>query len=147
MSRPRQGAVAVAVAAAVLVIGGCAGAGDDEVERDIERVAAQARSAIDELAAAVGTDPEVQQDVITDCVPGDKESGKDLVYDVRVKVAGDALAQVRGPVADRYRTEGWDVAERANQNTVFRKDGITMGVTVFPDDGLAAVSGTGGCVR
>lgn len=132
---------------AAVVTAACASDKEDDVDRDIEQVADEARSLIDELAAQVGTEPEVRQDTITDCVPGDSDSGKDLIYTVRVKVPGDASTRLRDDVAPAYEADGWTVRLRGDTDLQLRRDNVTMGVTVFPDDGLAAVSGTGGCVR
>ncbi len=138
--------MAGAVLSVVMLTAACA-SDQDNVDRDIEQVADEARSLIDELAAQVGTEPEVRQDTITDCVPGDSDSGKDLIYTVRVKVPGDASTRLRDDVAPAYEADGWTVRLRGDTDLQLRRDNVTMGVTVFPDDGLAAVSGTGGCVR
>ena len=137
----------VAVVACLLATAACGEREKDMNGRDIETVAAEARSYIDQLATAVGTDPEVQQDAITDCVPGQKESGKDLIYNVRVRVEPGALQRVLDDVAPDFEARGWDVRQRGEDEVVFRKDNITMGATIFPDHGLAAVSGSGGCVK
>ncbi|MRK00292.1 hypothetical protein GEV27_02035 [Aeromicrobium sp. S22] len=84
--------------------------GDEEEKdmdgRSIDNVAQEARAFIDELAAAVGTDPAVQQDTITDCVPGQPDSGKDLIYNVRVSVGPGALQRVLDDVAPISRPRG-----------------------------------------
>ena len=145
----RAGALALAALTVLLTsLTACTSSEEPAVpDRDIETVAAEARTLIDELAGKVGQSPEVQQDTITDCVPGDRDSGKDLIYNVRVTVEPGTLDRVRSEVAEEYEQDGWDVRPRGSDNTVFRKGQVTMGVTVFEDKGLAAVSGSGGCVR
>ena len=141
-------AAALVLVALLTTLTACTSSKEPSVpDRDIETVAAEARTLIDELAGRVGQDPEVQQDTITDCVPGDRDSGKDLIYNVRVTVEPGTLDRVRSDVAEEYEQDGWDVRPRGSDNTVFRKGQVTMGVTVFEDKGLAAVSGSGGCVR
>lgn len=125
----------------------CAGDRDEKDGRSIDSVAAEARGSIDELAAAVGTDPEVRQDTITDCVPGRRDSGKDLIYDVRVRVEPGALQRLLDEVAPELEAKGWDARQRGDSEVVFRRDNVIMGATVFPDQGLASVSGSGGCVK
>jgi outer membrane murein-binding lipoprotein Lpp len=127
-----------------LLLGGCGSSGPDGQE--VAAKADAARTQITRLAAAVGTDPEVQQDTITDCVPGRKDSGKDLIYNVRVTVERGVLRRVVDHVVPDFEARGWDVRRRGDDEVVFRKDDVTMGATIFADQGLATVSGTGGCV-
>ncbi|MRK00293.1 hypothetical protein GEV27_02040 [Aeromicrobium sp. S22] len=57
----------------------CSNKEDDMVDiKKAESVAAKARADIDSLAAMVGSDAEVEDDTLTDCVPGDREPGKML---------------------------------------------------------------------
>lgn len=125
--------------------------GDQEEQdmdgRSIDTVAQETRAFIDDLAAAVGTDPEVRQDTITDCVPGRRDSGKDLIYIVHVTVDGTAIDRLRTQIADRFEADGWVVKRDADASVRFQRGSSTIGATIFPDQGLAAVSGSGGCVK
>jgi hypothetical protein len=128
-----------------LLLGGCGSNGPDEQE--VAARADAARMQIDRLAAAVGTNPEVRQDTITDCVPGRRDSGRELIYNIRVTVKQGALRRLLDEVAPAFDTKGWDVRRRDDSEVVFQKNTITMGATIFADQGLATVSGSGGCVR
>ncbi len=64
-------ALAWLTAALALVLAGC-GDGQETpmtLEDRAEQVADDARTHIDALAERVGTDPQVTQDVLTDCIP------------------------------------------------------------------------------
>lgn len=94
--------------------------------------------------ALVGTEPDVEQDVITDCVPGDKHSGRTLDYAVRVKIDADAFERLDTEIAARYDADGWTVKHDTGSNRVRFQQGSA---TVFADKGFAVVSGSGGCVE
>lgn len=141
--RVTRSSAASALLVAGIMLSGCS---NQPNRAEVNRVADEARTEIDRLAADVGSVAQVKQDNIGDCVPGDKDSGKDLIYALDLKVAPDALQQVRGPIADRYRADGWTVSARGEENTAFRKDNVTIGVDVF-ENGRAYISGTGGCVE
>jgi hypothetical protein len=114
---------------------------------EVEKVAASARADIDELAGLVGTDPEVVQDVIGDCIPGQDNSGLTLDYAVRVQVTDGASARLESEIADRFAAEGWTVKHDTSSNRVrFQRGSATIGATVFAEKGFAVASGSGGCV-
>src|SRR5690606_32034679 len=106
-----------------------------------------------DLAGRVGTAPEVVQDEMGDCVPGQEDSGIDLSYTVHVAVEAGAADRLRGEIADHFAAEGWEVkvdpVDPANQvvSIRFAKDTFTMGAKVSEKSGRAAVGGSGGCVR
>jgi hypothetical protein len=135
----------------IIVLGLALGACGDKKEhqmRTIDEVAAQARRDIDALAARLGSDPEVREDVITDCIPGRKDSGKDLIYTIHVTVKPGALDRLRSEIADELHSDGWTVKEDAGSDSVrFAKGGATMGASVWEDLGKASVGGSGGCVK
>lgn len=116
--------------------------------RSIDDVASQARRDIDALAAQLGTSPQVKQDVITDCIPGQEDSGKDLIYSVHVTIAPGALNRLKGEIADDLAARGWTVTRGPGPEEVsFAKGSATMGAAVREDLGLADVGGSGGCVK
>jgi hypothetical protein len=118
-----------------------------QLEERAEQVAAGARTHLDALAREVGTDPEVTQDEITACVPGQRDSGLDLIYNIHVQTEPGAMDRVLTDVAPRYEADGWAVRQRGDNNVVFERDNITMGALFSTDGARATVSGTGGCVR
>ena len=142
--------------ASLLVALAAAGCSSDEqrqmdLQERAEARAAEARAYIDELAAAVGSDPEVRQDVLTSCVPGDDDSGLDLIYTLHVTVAPGTIDRVRGEIADRFEADGWtirrDPSDRDEVSTRFLKGTFSIGANVNEKVGKAAVGGSGGCVR
>ena len=149
MIRRRSFAVAWLTAALALVLVGC---GDGRqaprnVEDRAEQVAADARSNMDALADRVGTDPEVTQDELSGCIPGRRDSGLDLIYNIAVTTEPGAMDRVLADVVPDYEADGWTVRQRGSDNIVFERDNVTMGAR-FSDDGTrATVGGSGGCVR
>lgn len=146
---------AVIIGLLVLTLGTTACSSEEDPVADttqVDQVAAAARAAVDDLAARVGTDPETRQDVITDCVPGNKDSGRMLAYTLRVTVDDGAVDRLRGEIADELAADGWTVKPRpagnasSGETVDFEKDGTTMGASIFVAKGYAAVSGSGGCV-
>lgn len=139
----------ITLTALALVLAGC-GDGQETpmtLEDRAEQVAADARAHIDALADRVGTDPEVTQDDLTDCIPGRRDSGLELIYSVAVSTQPGAMDRVLTDVVPDYEADGWTVRQRGSNNIGFTKDNITMGVG-FADDGTRAVAGgSGGCVR
>lgn len=134
----------------LLALAACGSDTEDDVAelKKAESVAAKARTDIDSLGAMVGSGAEVEDDTLTDCVPGDRQSGKMLSYGVRVQVTNDALDRLGTEVADRLEGEGWTVNREISSNRVrFQRGSSTIGATIFPDKGFAIVSGSGGCVR
>jgi len=136
-----------------IVLTGCGKEDDMDLQERAEARAAEARTYVDDLAARVGTDPEVVQDELGDCVPGQEDSGIDLSYAVHVTVDDTAAERLRGEIADHFAAEGWDVkpdpADPAKDEVSvrFAKGPFTMGANISTTAGRAAVSGTGGCVR
>jgi hypothetical protein len=140
--------ITIAIAAGLMSTTGCGPQEDDMDDKTIEAAAAQARADIDALAALLGTSPEVRQDVISDCIPGNDTSGKTLDYAVRVQVEAGTLRRLKTEVAEQYEADGWQVKLDPGTNSVrFAKGSETMGARVFEDRGSAVVSGSGGCVR
>ncbi len=117
------------------------------LEDRAEQVADDARTHIDALAERVGTDPQVTQDVLTDCIPGQRDSGLELIYSIDVTIEPDAMARISSDVAETYRDDGWDVRTRGRDEVVFERAGVTMSAIPAPSAGRASVGGTGGCVR
>jgi hypothetical protein len=138
-----------------IVLAGCGKEdGDDmELQERAEARATQARGHVDDLAGRVGTAPQVVQDELGDCVPGQEDSGIDLSYTVHVTVDEGAAERLRGEIADHFAAEGWEVktdpVDPQNQvvSVRFAKDTFTMGAKVSQESGRAAVGGSGGCVK
>jgi hypothetical protein len=145
----RAAAIAVLIAVLTTALGGCGSDGEEgsPMEADqVEQVAREARGYIDQVAAALGRDPEVKQDTITDCVPGDSDSGKSLIYAVHVQTQGDKeslLASLR----EDWEAQGWSVEAGGSTDVALSKDRYSIAVTISDQTGRAAVIGGGGCVE
>lgn len=149
MSQRRSTFAAGAAMLAAAALAACGNDGGDQDMGDrtdqVEQVAAQARAYVDEVAASLGRDPEVKQDTITDCVPGDGDSGQELVYAVHVQTEGSKeslLASLR----EEWESQGWSVAEGGGTDVALSKDTYAIAVTISDATGRAAVVGGGGCV-
>jgi hypothetical protein len=133
-------------------LGACGKQEDGMDQKQVEAVAAEARSDIDALAAQLGTDPVKKQDVLSDCVPGDRDSGKLLMYTVRVTADDSAAGRLRGEISDDFAADGWTVKSEPSgpgvgETVAFQKGSATMSASVFADKGYAVVTGSGGCVK
>lgn len=144
----------ISLALCALVLSGC-GKQEDDMERQerAEARATEARGYIDDLASRVGTSPQVVQDELLDCVPGQDDSGIDLSYTVHVTVRDGAADRLRGEVAEHFAGQGWEVKpgtsdpEGGSVSVRFAKDTFTMAANVNESTGRAAVIGSGGCVK
>jgi len=141
-----------AFAVVVLMVSGCGKENGMDLQERAEARAVEARGHIDQLARSVGTDLVVRQNSLTDCVPGQDDSGLDLVYTVHVTVEPGAADRLRGEIADRLAAEGWTVKQDPEHESGlvsvrFQKDTFTMGAKVSEADHWAAIGGSGGCVR
>lgn len=144
--KPSTALVALVIACA-LIVAGCGDTKENQMKK-IDKVAAQARTDIDALAAMIGTDPEIRQNDIGACIPGRDDSGKDLIYILHVKVKPGTLARLRGEIADNLQAKGWTPHPGPGDEEIsFTKGTTTMGARVWEDIHLAAVSGSGGCVK
>src|SRR5699024_5352334 len=102
MPRSRRSLWAVLIAFIVMVlITGCGGMSEDEARNEVhERV--------DKLAERFGTNPRVRSEGAAGMDP----KGSTLGYSYRVRVDVDpkeALGELRGPIADEMRDDGWTV--------------------------------------
>lgn len=148
----RRTIIGLALCATVLT--GC-GKEEDGMERQerAEARAAETRTHVDDLAARVGTAPQVAQDEIGDCVPGQDDSGLNPSYTVHVTIDDTSVARLTGEVADHFEAEGWtvkrDPVDPENQivSVRFAKGEFTMGAKISEETGRAAVGGSGGCVK
>ncbi len=144
--------VALAICGALL--SGC-GKEEDGMEQQerAEARAAQTRAHIDDLAARVGTAPQVVQDEIGDCVPGQEDSGLNPTYTVHVTTDDTSVDRLTGEVADHFAAEGWTVKrdpvdpEDGEVSVRFAKEEFNMGAQISEKAGRAAVGGSGGCVK
>ena len=144
----------ISLALCALVLSGC-GKQEDDMERQerAEARATEARGYIDDLASRVGTSPQVVQDELLDCVPGQEDSGIDLSYTVHVTVKDGAADRLRGEVAEHFASQGWEVKPGTRDpdgdsvSVLFAKDTFTMAANVSESAGRAAVIGSGGCVK
>lgn len=136
--------------AALLLMTACNEEDEMGLQERAEERAAEARAHVDDLANRVGETGEVLMDELTDCVPGQEDSGIDLVYKLRVQTEGDP-EQLLDDVSGQMASEGWQVKrDPAADGTVsarFGKDGFSMSARVSTSSGLATVSGSGGCVQ
>ena len=136
-----------------IVLAGCGKEDDMDRQERAEVRAEQARAHIDDLAARLGTDPQVVQDEMGDCVPGQEDSGLDASYTVHVTIDAGAAERLRGEIADHFAAEGWEVkrdpqdSDGDEVSVRFAKDTFTMGANLSESAGKAAVGGSGGCVR
>jgi len=145
----------LALGLAVLVLAGCQSDAEREadLERRVEERAAQSRELIDDLAARVGTSPEVRQDEVADCVPGQDDSGRQPTYTVGVTIHPDAVARLTGEIADDLAADGWTVKrdpvdpENKVVSVRFAKDVFTMGVRISEETKVATVGGSSECIR
>lgn len=133
------------------VLSGCAKEDDMDLQERAEARAAQARVHIDDLAARLGTAPQVVKDDLGDCVPGQDDSGIDLSYVVHVTVSEGAGDRLRGEISEHFAAEGWTVkagteGPEDSFRILFSKDTFTMSANVSEANGRAAVVGSGGCV-
>ena len=149
MNPAGSSAITTLTATLLLALAGC-GDGQETpmtLEDRAEQAAADARSNMDALADRVGTDPEVTQDELSGCIPGRRDSGLDLIYNIAVTTEPGAMDRVLADVVPDYEADGWTVRQRGSDNIVFERDNVTMGAR-FSDDGTrATVGGSGGCVR
>ena len=129
----------------LLIAAGC-GPDPEEIMHDQEEVARVARAEIDALADRLGTDPVVKQDTLTDCVPGDRSSGKSLIYIVHIKTPPGSLERLRTDIAAEYEEKGWRVEEDP-EGVSFYKGAMSIGANVAEELGGASVMGSGGCVN
>lgn len=118
----------------------------EDTMKSQEEVAAAARAEIDALAAKVGMDPVVKEDTLTDCVPGNDDSGKELIYSLHVKVEAGALGRLRTEIAPQYEADGWTVRQDSD-GVRFLKGDISMGAKTSDSSAVASVGGSGGCVK
>lgn len=122
-------------------------------EQRIQEVAAAARADIDALAAQIGTDPEITQDDIGDCTPGNSNSGQSLSYGVHVTVEDPqtAVDPLRGEISDQLAADDWAVtpdstgSPNTGETVLFQKYATTMGASIFMEKQYASIGGSGGC--
>ena len=145
MNRLARAAVVILLAFGTAAMGGC-DHGPAETSRGPEEVARVVRAEIDALADRLGTDPVVKQDTLTDCVPGDRSSGKSLIYIVHIKTPPGSLKRLRTDIAAEYGEKGWRVEEDP-EGVSFYKGAISIGANVAEELGGASVMGSGGCVN
>ena len=115
-------------------------------EKAQRQVAQEARGYVDELAGMVGSNPRVLQDVLTNCVPGDKSSGKELIYFVGVSTKTGAKARLLGEIRAEWESRGWTARTGGATDLRLQKGSFSIGAEISPEDGRASVGGGGGCV-
>lgn len=147
----RRAVLATAIIA--LTIAGCGKEDGMESDKQVQERAVALRTHIDDLAERVGTAPQVVQDEVGDCVPGDEDSGSEPTYTVHVTVDEGTADRLRGEIAEHFDARGWQVKHDPvdpgdREVTVrFAKGPFTMGASVNETAGRASVGGSGGCVR
>lgn len=142
--------MAFVILAAILAVTGCGKEDEMDLQERAEARAAEARTHIDDLAALVGETTEILMDELTTCIPGQDDSGIDLVYKLGVDTEGDP-EQIITDVSDQMEKKGWRVVRDpdgdGDVSARFGKDGFSMGARISTRSGLATVGGTGGCVQ
>jgi hypothetical protein len=69
-------------------------------------------------------------------------------YITKVRTQGDAARLVRADIVPAMESAGWVVKEGPGEGRWrFARDGYILGIGLFPDDGLASVSGSSPCVQ
>lgn len=135
---------------ALLMATGCGKEDEMKLQERAEARAAEARAHIDDLAARVGQTTEVLMDELIDCIPGQDDSGIDLIYQLGVDTEGDP-EQIIDAVVEDMAGAGWDARRRpTDPGTVvalFAKDGFSMSARISTESGLATITGSGGCVQ
>lgn len=137
----------------VLAASGCSQKEDAmDVREQAEERASAARSHIDSLADRLGTQREVLQDEIGDCVPGQSDSGLDLSYVVRVVFDDAPQDSTVEEIISQLVDDGWSAergrAAAGNEMQIrFRKAPFVMTAMIRNSDGEATVVGSGGCVQ
>jgi hypothetical protein len=124
--------------------GDTGGAGVDET--DMDEIAQETRGYVDDLARMVGEDREVVQDTVTDCVPGDSDSGKEVLYNLRVTTGPDAEERLLGEIRKTWESRGWSAEPGGVVDLRLSKDSFRMGATLSTDGSRASVGGSSGCV-
>ncbi|MTB89268.1 hypothetical protein H9L21_10105 [Aeromicrobium senzhongii] len=149
---PRHEGHLIAALVVCVSLSGCGESGS-ELEKRAEGRADETRTLVDDLAARVGTNPEVKQDATLDCVPGQDDSGLNPTYTVHVATDDTSAARLTSEVADELDAEGWTVKRDSVDPSAeevevrFAKGEFNVGVLINQEAGRASVGGSGGCVR
>src|SRR5699024_4595988 len=128
---------ALAIPLVMVLMAGCGGMSEDEARNEVhERV--------DKLAERLGTNPRVRSEGAAGMVPD--AATLDYSYIVRVDVdPKEALDELRGPIADEMRDDGWTVryTEDLNHVTYSHEDGRVARVVVsFKHDYVNIIGNT-----
>jgi hypothetical protein len=133
----------------VLSTAGCGGdtGGADVDGTDMDEIAQETRGYVDDLAGMVGEDREVVQDTVTDCVPGDRDSGKEVLYNLQVSTGPGAKERLLGEIREAWESRGWTAEPGGAVDLRLSKDPFRMGATISSDGSRASVGGSSGCVE
>ncbi|MBC9226743.1 hypothetical protein GL325_10430 [Aeromicrobium sp. 636] len=149
---PRHEGHLIAALVVCVSLSGCGESGS-ELEKRAQGRAAELRTHVDDLAARVGTNPEVKQDATPYCVPGQEDSGLNPTYTVHVATDDTSVGRLTSDVADQLEADGWTVkrdpvdTETQEVGVRFAKGEFNLGVLINQEAGRASVGGSGGCVR
>ena len=116
-------------------------------QTDIDEIAQETRGYVDDLAGMIGTESEVVQDTVTDCVPGDSDSGKEVLYNLRVSTDPGTKERLLGEIRETWESRGWTAEPGGAVDLRLSKDPFRMGATISSDGSRAAVGGSSGCVE
>src|SRR5699024_7246623 len=126
---------ALAIPLLTVLMAGCGGMSEDEARNDVhERV--------DKLAERLGTSSRVRGEGAAGMDP--KASTLGYSYRVRVDVdPKEALGELRGPIADEMRADGWTVDDDEDLTLVTygHDDGRAAGIAVNIDDNYVNIIG------
>src|SRR5699024_6291690 len=115
---------ALAIPLLMVLMAGCGGMSEDEARKEVhERV--------DNLAERLGANPRVYDEGAAGMDP--KASTLGYSYIVRVDVdPKEALDELRGPITEEMRDNGWSVSEKPKHNGVAygHEDGRAFAITV-----------------
>jgi hypothetical protein len=143
----------VLVVVCLLGLGGCGDGKESDMDQQerAEQRAVQTRAEVDDLVDRIGgTGVEVTEDGFEDCDPQDPDAGLLHNYGVRFTVGDDAIARLRGEVADALEADGWTVRRDEPGNgevsVRFLKGEASMGAIVSTQTPNATAGGSGGCV-
>lgn len=118
-----------------------------DLQRAAEQRAEEARGYMDELARMLGTDLEVQQNALADCVPGQDDSGLALFYNMAYSTVPGVRERLAGEVRREWERRGWAATMRNPTDLELVKDPFAIGATLATDGTHGIVNGSGGCVR
>src|SRR5699024_10306738 len=126
---------ALAIPLLMVLLSGCGGMSEDEARKEVDQ-------RVDKLAERLGINPRVR----SEGAAGMAHDAPTLDYSYIVRVDVDpkeALDELRGPIADEMRDDGWtvDYDEDLTLVTYGNEDGRAFVIAVNLDDNYANIIG------